>query len=635
MLYDINDKKFTLLPGGQLNGYSKPAEKFFYYNISNFRLFKSGAGGEPVYLFTNRLERLAGLTSFTKYGTLQLLNTIKFDSYPSNINVARMEGGRKRHAVISGHNFNGLSILSENNLVLSERKILTDRIFQSIVIEDFNDDGLNDIVGIDVLKNSLVFFYNYDSLNFIEERLYAVEEKISNLKSVDFNKNRFHDLIFNTQNHIVIFLGDSVYSFKRKFHIKTAYPASDFTVGDFDGNGFNDIAYFNKEAGVVYLHFQQSYGEFSPPLVYLKNKKISGLSAVRDKNSHRLIVSDSGGFIYFLERISEADKAFEIALGVRPGAVNYLKSGQREYIYFIDEETAELKILSGTKRNFGQVLHSFKLMDNHSKITARVTGREMLDFYCYSPGENAFEILTADLRNNTALRKKVYTEGNIIELKFNEQKFGGVQTVSALTRQGSLFLSSTFSTDEGKIRKISGDSLSNALACIYSPYKPGEVFYWREINEELVLERLSFADKSAGEVIRIPRLMPQNGNINMSFESIVDIEDGQHVVISCLQDGSEIKVFTIKNENFSALEFNNNPIAASLSSGRYFPVLNSYLKQLEFDKHFDTAGNYKLILNLFESNKINDYFFAKFLSDKIYFVYTLHNSNSITFLEIE
>ena len=61
--------------------------------------------------------------------------------------------------LISGNSFNGLSIVSNKNNKLTEKKITDKTVFKDAHFIDLNADGIDDIVALNSVNNKIHFFF--------------------------------------------------------------------------------------------------------------------------------------------------------------------------------------------------------------------------------------------------------------------------------------------------------------------------------------------------------------------------------------------------------------------------------------------------------------------------------------------
>ena len=109
----------------------------------------------------------------------------KFNSYPTSLAVADINGDGNSEAIVSGNNFEGISLfLLKNNL--NEIKIVAKGTYSSVQFLDLNYDGYPDIAAFESRKNRLYFFINELMANTLHFLCYEHERQMhtKNLESL-------------------------------------------------------------------------------------------------------------------------------------------------------------------------------------------------------------------------------------------------------------------------------------------------------------------------------------------------------------------------------------------------------------------------------------------------------------------
>ncbi len=192
ILYGNNQKNFVLHRGLKDSTFSKPIRKFFFFPIDDFKWLTKSKSGEDYYIFISRNKRLTGIVSFTSSYSLQLLNTIEFNSYPSSIKIVDLDQNGKNEALIFGNNFNGIQQITNNGYRLENSELNNENVYSDIVIKDFNQDDLEDLIAIDVIKNSISFLENTEFNGFIPIRGIEFDESIYSIESLDYDNDSFY-----------------------------------------------------------------------------------------------------------------------------------------------------------------------------------------------------------------------------------------------------------------------------------------------------------------------------------------------------------------------------------------------------------------------------------------------------------
>jgi len=120
VLFNGNEKSYSTLAWDK-NKYSAPSSKSISTSFYDFHQVGSDDLRGKKYAFVSRKEREAGFISFGKNGTISIQSRLKFDSNPSSIDVADINRNGKSEILISGYNFLGLSLISEDKSKLKEK----------------------------------------------------------------------------------------------------------------------------------------------------------------------------------------------------------------------------------------------------------------------------------------------------------------------------------------------------------------------------------------------------------------------------------------------------------------------------------------------------------------------------------
>jgi hypothetical protein len=139
-----------------------------------------------------------------------------------------------------------------------------------IITEDFNRDGVLDIVVANSAGNSFSFYKGGEDGEFSEQDVYNTDEDPIVLASADFNRDGYPDMAvlnYAAQN-IRIFINTRVGGFRALGTvIKPGKIPINIAVGDFNEDGFPDLAVSLRFNNVVTLSGKGD-GTFSEPSVF-------------------------------------------------------------------------------------------------------------------------------------------------------------------------------------------------------------------------------------------------------------------------------------------------------------------------------------------------------------------------------
>ena len=193
-LFGNQGKSFVIHQGLEDSTFSGPTKKFFFYPIDDFKWLTKSERGDDYYIFVSRNRRLVGLVSFTKSYSLQLLNTIKFNSYPSSITISDFNKDGINEALIYGNNFYGVKLITNDAYLLNSQPVIDEDVFTNVEILNFNQDDLDDILALDAMNNKLTFFENTDGTEFLVNRGIQFNEPVNSFQIYNFNQDNFFDL---------------------------------------------------------------------------------------------------------------------------------------------------------------------------------------------------------------------------------------------------------------------------------------------------------------------------------------------------------------------------------------------------------------------------------------------------------
>ena len=638
MLFDPAQKRFVIHKGEKENKFSKPIDKFFFYSISNIKFLQQRKNEQNLFLFISRSERKLGLTSFTKYGTLQLLNLRDLDSYPSNISVADVDLDGKNETLISGPAFNGLSIFTLNNLSLKEKKIITKRSFVNAEFIDLNFDSYPDIIAVDLLDNSLKFFINNREDSFVETRTINFFGKINDLKICNINNDDFSDLAFLKNNELVVLLGDSVSSFENKVEFEFPYKPAAFEITDLNNDEIPDIITLNKTKDRLEIFYKKNETELPKPLTLLNQKNISTFKILQKGKAKRLAAVSSSGEIFVIGKVINSQKSFSFSSGTSPRL--FTQSSKTNFIIYRNKnENPALNVLSGNQNQKLQYLSTIPLLYDYENFVAEDHGLGDYKFYLFS--NKSLEIISFS-EFDYSIEKKIFTphkqpidirtveeqqiESKFIHLLFNDNGKLGIENIEI---------------EKNNIISQGIDIIdSNVVNAIISNGEFEEIHYWK-LNDSL----LTFNSLRQYEDVKINFTSEEidispNEKPGISFSFIGKQNKN---LISQVNYGKKTSFYFYDGTKFSELI----PGGKGKSYNFILPeILTSVKNKNEYILYDKVSGSFKKvefnlrdkkirITNYIESKGVNGYFVSQFFENNNYLFYTNVNSNLITIIKIE
>lgn len=639
IVYKPNENRYLTLTADDKSNFKNAEERFSSFPISEMHAM-ANENNSQSYFVLSRKTRQAGIASFSKSGSIVWKNKIKFDGFPSRIDVASVDNNSKRAGLVSGGALEGLHVISENKNNLQERVFAQGKTFVFSTFIDLDYDKYFDIAAFDEQSNSFVFFYNNHYGGFDESRKIGMIGDLSEFKSSDINSDGFTDLVFVRDNHIEALLGDSVSSFQNKLVLDTPVKPDRYVIQDFNGDGFNDVAYLNKESGELYISFAKSTNTFYPPILYMKKNGIIDLVSYVDRGGKKLVVLSSDGKLYLINTVMLNDNNFSIAIGLNPGLVatfDYLNDSFKDICY-VNTSEPSLNLLISERRNLFRTYYSIPIAFAFDEIRIDDTHNRQKTFFLYSSGKREVEVVNVNFDNFNYSRKTFYVNGPIIDLNVVVNKTIDQPTVYALVKMNESLLRQRFEFRNFGYVQVSSEEipvLTNNAKLLFNP--DPEICYWTKSASEIELKKSS-ASRS------------MNGISQLIVRTLLPKEDAVYDMIC-----------------FSEKIGRSKPVGAVISSQKktdlYFVFQNQTLKfPLQFQSaenpqlkyYIDNAGN-KIFFSyadkrgklrgvsidpilkkakqseVTDAQKINDYVIESLSAYRSFFIYSDNFHNTITF----
>lgn len=635
LLYNIHDKQFGLISFDTLGNVNQEINKFFYYNLRDIKPLPKIKSDEDLYVFVSRKNMLAGLASFTKYGTLQLLTTVEFDSYPSNVNTADLNNDGNYEAIVTGSAFNGMVLLTENKFVLSKNFISENKLYESASFIDYNYDGLTDIAAVDVLNNSIVFFTNYDSLYFSQERSIEFPEKVFNLNSLDFNRDSYTDLIFSKNSSIQILLGDSVSSFYRRRTIQTGGIPQKYVVADFNNDGLNDLAYILKEKGELYIAYQLTDLTFSDPILLLHKSGLVDLIMINHSNAMNLVSLDLNGRLHILTNRHDVSGFFKLASIGSSLSVGTLKQGDNSLLFYIDNYLPSLKIYYGANLDFFEMLYSIDLLNNYNHVKAFEVNETTVLFLCYSINSFQSELIQINFNNSTITKIPFYHDGSIVDAKKTklvlDETLQPVIHIKLLSKKSTYLIDAEYKLKDNKIIAVKPDTLFHTLTGCYSQSDSINLYYVvRKKDNYIFKKKYSDSQKENLPFYTVP-VTEMKG---LDIKPVANKKFEREEIVFAIKDSSRRQFLYLDNNN-KMIEYDSTitSVLGNTSRNNMFEKLRIQVNYADRNQELGKINAY--LNNDIESKTGYRYFASEFSDNSLYMVVYSNQQNHITFQRIE
>ncbi len=497
MLYNHDSRKIYSIPGKSNGKFGRPEVHSVPYLISGIQNLIEQNKRIKRYAFTSRQSRRVGILAFSSYGRPYVTSSIKFNSYPENICTADIDHSGKDAMLISGSAFNGLTVIYQSAFGLKKEKIIQQTSFSQAIFADLSNDGFGDIAAFNVIDNSLMFFYNDGTGKFNMVRTFIMDEPIHCLQSVDMNLDNYADLLFVKGNSIVIMYGDFASSYDKVVTIPTKYYPDEIITGDFNRDGKIDLAYVNKNKGILSVIFAKGEYSFYPETIYMQKKGLVDLIPYYSKFVNAIVsVSDSGS-IYSISNLATINMSASIVTSAKPVAVNFFDHGNNGIIdlCYIDSLTSSLNLIVRNNAGVPKSLFSYMLNEVHSKIVIDNTKPKIKTFYCFTPGRRLIEILKIDFNENVVERYSLYSPGNILDMKILNEGGEADKIYVAYSKSGKLGMDVFEFHDYRYTGTNYEDVASNVFKAAISFYKFPMMYYWAKGKGMLNFYSVTFSGK--------------------------------------------------------------------------------------------------------------------------------------------
>jgi hypothetical protein len=626
LLYGNQEKNFVLHNGLQDSTYANAQKKFFFFPINDIKFLNKSKNGEDYFIFVSRNKRIAGLVSFTPSYSLQLLNTIEFNSYPSSINIVDLDKDGKNEALIYGNNFDGIVKVSNEGFKLVPETIYSESVYSDITSFDFNQDELDDLICVDVLNNSISFLENYELNGFSKSREILSEDVFHSLQKVDINQDDFFDLVLVKEKGLEVFLGDSVYSFADSYNINTSVKPDKFVFTDLNLDDKLDLVYMSRFDNQLVLN-----SDFSEEKSTI-NYTISGLTDFRINkkfSTNSLLLLSKKGKIQRITSKNRWSKKFNFSIGGQPNLVKYAKWKDSEISYFLIQNEVDNSVNQIKMDSKGNLVNltNYSFLNNFTDFTFT---NKLNNLIGYSKQARLIEIvnLSSDDKINYN-QHYLYTTYPIIDFEIDiNNDFKILET-----NKNKIYFE-TISKNENKY-VLGKMNFIDSMVTNSKMISQNLIYYW-----QLKKNKYSFIKSTVDSKKELISLNLENDSIPKS-SIIYDKSDVANSVVTIFNDGKTEKVFLVKNDKVQTYKSNIRLFNESQQKDKDIKLYNKLLgpKTLMVYKplqkrilflEFDDKKNLLQLTNSVEAIEINDYFVNQFFGKK-YLVYSDNFNNCISF----
>lgn len=587
------------------------------------------------YVFTSRRDKSFSILKFNSDGGYNILNSIKFDSYPENISASDIDDDGYPEFLISGNSFDGLSLVALLKNKLEMKNILKNKSFQNAHLIDINLDGFKDIVAASSVENALIFYFNNGRNEFSEVRKIFVDDDILSMNTFDLNFDSVQEIIVGTKSSIKIFYGDETISYKKVVSVKTSSAVNDFVIGDFNRDGYFDFNFLSVSNGKITTLFAKDYYSFYPELTHLSKPGIKDIIPFFSKFVYGAAIVNELGECSILSSVQLLSDNQKLALATNPSKVfafDLNDNGIKDLAFISNDYT--LNFLLRNSAGVPDKLFSVNLNDKHSEILVFDNSKTRKTFFCFSPGKRAIEYLEVDFEKFTFKRNYFYSAGAIeaILVKKDEQNNPELFILFAKDKALNLqIISKTTLTFGSKIfDKISYNWKSPVLL---SPEELS-VGYFSESDAVFSFNRADLKDVK----YQYHRLheKPRKDNLDKKSPEIFSFSfENRFVSVVCWENEIHIIDGDTKNSGYSIIG-NKFGLRITAKNQLFFEETNSiFINDVHSKSFFEMKRlnrNKKYILDkVFEDTEISNFTVTNLDQRHLHLIYT---SNENSFINI-
>ena len=642
ILFSTLQKKIASIPGKANGNFDKARIQYLPYLISKIQPLIELNTTPKRYAFISRPAKRAGFYAFTSYGSAYISRSVKFNSYPGNISTGDVDKNGREDLLISGSTFNGLSIVYNTGTELKKKKIVDNTNFSSAVFADLSNDGYPDIAAFNNLDYSLDFFYNNGQGKFRKVRTIKLSSQIHNLRAVDMNLDNYVDILYSEGKAINIIYGDFASSYSKTISIKTEYYPDKIITGDFNRDGKIDIAYINRNEGIVSVILAKTKDSFYPEIIYHKKKGIEDIIPFYSKFINGIALVDTSGFVFTITNLPSFAENVNLSLCAAPTAIatfDYGNNGIND-ISFIDSSTSTLNLLIRNNSGIPSLLYTYPLSENHSTIVVDNRLPKIKTFFCYTPGKRLIEILKADFNKNSADEISIYSPGDIDDMKISNTSGSFDNIYISYTKNNNAGLCIMEYHDYRYFISDYSNLASNILCTNVSLNNLPSLICWQKSKNSAQLYKITFSSGSINKlklfhfnVNDINSVASYTGDLlNIDRDITLSFINRKYNITSIASDYKS--TFLIKSIDFpSAADIDNSSIFY-FGSSRPNGIKKLYVYVADeksiYRIDFVYRGKGIVISRLLQTGDIRSFFVIKMSYRSFNLVYTDKSTNCIS-----
>jgi len=625
-LFGNHEKSFVIHHGLKDSKFSELERKFFFFPIDDIKWLTKSAAGEDYFVFVSRNKRLVGLVSFTRSNSLQLLHTIEFNSYPSSLEITDFDNDGKNEVLVYGNNFNGIVKIKNEGYRLISEPLFEENVFSDLVLLDFNQDELDDIIGINVLNNTLNFLENNEISGFISNREIEVEQALYSLQKIDYNNDNFVDLAIAKEDGIEILQGDSVYSFEESQSFSSQFSPDMFIIADLNLDKRNDLVITNKVENKLVVYSNYETENYSIPY---ELDGITDLNIFKKGDRNILAALSRKGRIQLLTAKNKWNETFSFSIGSKLNKIDYIKSKEAVNSSFIIQDLDENSVSILNMDSVGNFtnLMKFSFLNNISDLSF---SNDLHYLIGYSKQNRLLEIINYDKAELSNISQNYHYTTYPIEHLFVDNN----KDFQVLELDGENLFHEVILESEGK---YIADKLVfiDSLVIDSQIDSKNQIYYWTRRNNEFTFNR-----SLSGEKKQLISIVEKDSLDNKTI-ILNDKSPAKKIQATILKNDQYEKFYLVEGDNIKTYKSDVRLIIKDQLTDQNIQFYSStFNKKVLFVYQptksrillleFNDNKNLLKLRNTIEAVNMNDYFVHKYFG-KTYLVFTNKDNNCITY----
>lgn len=635
ILYSTTLNNYCSITADSRFGFKKPTQKYSNFSITDIISYNSKKN-EKKYFAISKKSKETGVVSFSRGGNFTVSSKLKFNGSATTIDAGKIDDSSLPAMVYAGSGIDGLVITKLNNGRIQELDRIKGKMFSAAFFIDLNYDGYEDIVATDLTSNSIVFYNNDTFGSFEETRSIGLGSEIRQLNALDFNTDKFTDIVYIKNNKLEVYLGDSVSSFQKKIIISTTEAIEKYSILDYNGDGYNDLAFIDINKSKLSIMFAKSDNTFFEPITYVASNNLCDIVSYVDRNGRKLAALSSDGNVFVISSLSIQDDLFQLAASEKAVAVQSFDYNHDKYkeIAFIDEGSYSLKIGLSERRNLMRTLYSISLATKAEKLIIDDSKKNSATFICYKIGSREIEVIRFNFDKNKVEKQILYVHDPVKDVKYITDRLKDIFRVCALTLKNKILYLQEF---ELRSFDVSGNTVKEVARNVedatfnYNIYK--DIYAMIRFGNNVDLVRIVFDKK---EIERIPKLTFQLSQDEIIYSHMLSI----NAIVYRTKPAASL--LTLKNKSVLYYFQQDKNIRIELKDKlAHNPTLeyfvddqNVYFYTLSWDKKnvFEINVNTKSTIKFarIDENNIIDYFITALNGNNKFLVYIGGENNIIT-----